>query len=106
MRDHYAVLGIARDADPDVVRAAYRALAKKYHPDAAVTGNAETATRFREISDAYSVLSRAEQRGFSGDSAGRGRRGKEAAGCSAAERPAGLGAGMRQPYLRGKAAHR
>jgi curved DNA-binding protein CbpA len=61
MKDHYAVLGIARDADPDVVRAAYRALAKRLHPDA-VAGNAETASRFREISDAYSVLSRAEQR--------------------------------------------
>jgi DnaJ-class molecular chaperone len=61
MKDHYAVLGVARDADPDVVRAAYRALAKKFHPDA-VAGNAETASRFREISDAYSVLSRTEQR--------------------------------------------
>jgi DnaJ-like protein len=48
MKDHYAVLGIARDADPDVVRAAYRALAKRFHPDA-VAGNAETASRFREI---------------------------------------------------------
>jgi curved DNA-binding protein CbpA len=60
-KDHYAILGVAKDADPDVVRAAYRALAKKFHPDA-VAGNAETASRFREISDAYSVLSRAEQR--------------------------------------------
>ena len=56
LKDDYAVLGLARDADPDAMRAAYRALAKKYRPDASVTENTEFATSFREISEAYSVL--------------------------------------------------
>jgi curved DNA-binding protein CbpA len=62
MRDYYAVLGVAKDADPEVVRAAYRALAKKYHPDTSAAGNNGSTERFREISAAYSVLSDAEQR--------------------------------------------
>ena len=56
LKDDCAVLGLARDADPDAIRPAYRALAKKYRPDASVTENAELATSFREISEAYSVL--------------------------------------------------
>jgi curved DNA-binding protein CbpA len=49
--DYYKVLGILPTATDDVVRAVYRALAKKHHPDTG--GDAE---RFREISEAYSVL--------------------------------------------------
>ena len=56
LKDDCVVLGLARDADPDAMRAAYRALAKKYRPDASVTENVEFATSFREISEAYSVL--------------------------------------------------
>jgi curved DNA-binding protein CbpA len=37
VKDHYSVLGVTREADPDVVRAAYYALVKKFHPDK--TGN-------------------------------------------------------------------
>ena len=54
------ILGLARHADPDVVRAAYRVLTKKYHPD--TTRNTQDAARFREISDAYAVLSSADRR--------------------------------------------
>jgi DnaJ-class molecular chaperone len=55
--DHYVALGVARDADPEVIRAAYRALAKKYHPDSSSDKTAEALMRFRQISDAHSILS-------------------------------------------------
>ncbi len=60
--DHYATLGVARDADPEVVRAAYRALAKKYHPDTSPDKSSESSRRFRQISEAHSVLSDFAQR--------------------------------------------
>ena len=64
VKDHYAALGIAPDADQEVIKAAFRALAKKYHPDtAADTGTAKARfpeiakARFREINEAHAVLS-------------------------------------------------
>jgi curved DNA-binding protein CbpA len=53
MQDYYTVLGVSRHADPEVIKAAYRALAKKYHPDSS-GGSAE---RFLQISRAWEVLS-------------------------------------------------
>jgi curved DNA-binding protein CbpA len=61
LRDHYAALGIAPDADHEVIKAAFRALAKKYHPDTAANPLAAKA-RFREINEAHSVLSNPEAR--------------------------------------------
>jgi curved DNA-binding protein CbpA len=55
-QDYYAVLGVAKDADPEVIKAAYRALARKYHPDCP-GGSAE---RFCEISRAWEALSKSE----------------------------------------------
>jgi hypothetical protein len=55
-QDHHAVLGLAKDADPEVIKAAYRALAKKHHPDC-LGGSAE---RFGEISRAWEALSEPE----------------------------------------------
>lgn len=55
--NYYATLGVASDADPEVIRAAFRALAKKYHPDSAPNKTASTNARFREINEAHSVLS-------------------------------------------------
>lgn len=52
-RDYYATLGVSEDADLEVIKAAFRALAKKYHPDVASGSSA----RFREINEAHSVLS-------------------------------------------------
>src|SRR4051812_4271990 len=52
MQDHYSTLGVARDAAPEVIKAAYRALAKIYHPDT-LGGSAE---RFRAINAAWQVL--------------------------------------------------
>lgn len=55
--DHYLVLGVPRTADAAAIRAAYVALAKRYHPDVA-TGNPELAAfNFRQITDAYQTLS-------------------------------------------------
>jgi DnaJ-class molecular chaperone len=60
-RDLYQILGVARDASEDVLRKAYRKLARRYHPD--VNPNDKTAEeKFKEISHAYSVLSDAEKR--------------------------------------------
>jgi molecular chaperone DnaJ len=60
-RDYYEVLGVARDASEADIKKAYRRLAMKYHPDR--NGNdADSAERFKEASEAYEVLSNAEQR--------------------------------------------
>ncbi len=58
--DYYEVLGVPRDADPDTIRRAYRKLARKYHPDLNSDGDAEE--RFKELGEAYEVLSDAEKR--------------------------------------------
>ncbi len=60
-RDLYGVLGVARDADEDAIRKAYRQLARRYHPDVN-PGDGEAEERFKAISEAYSVLSDAEKR--------------------------------------------
>jgi molecular chaperone DnaJ len=55
-RDYYEVLGVAKDASADDIKRAYRKLAKQYHPD--VNENKEeSAEKFKEASEAYSVLS-------------------------------------------------
>ena len=60
-RDLYQILGVARDASEDVIRKAYRKLARRHHPD--VNPNDKGAEdKFKEISHAYSVLSDAEKR--------------------------------------------
>ncbi len=55
-RDYYEVLGINRNADAAAIKKAYRKLAKKYHPDSN-EGNATAAERFKEVNEAYDVLS-------------------------------------------------
>lgn len=60
-RDYYEVLGVDRNADDAAIKKAYRALAKKYHPDIN-PGNAEAEAKFKEASEAYSVLSDPEKR--------------------------------------------
>jgi len=61
LSDHYAALGVRPDADDEVIKAAFRALAKKYHPDTAAHAVAAKG-RFREINEAHSVLSNPEAR--------------------------------------------
>ncbi|MBI5528310.1 MAG: J domain-containing protein [Deltaproteobacteria bacterium] len=55
-KDHYATLGLSRKAGPEELRRAYRRLAQRWHPDKN-PGNAAAEDRFKELSEAYSVLS-------------------------------------------------
>ncbi|HWG02911.1 MAG TPA: molecular chaperone DnaJ [Trebonia sp.] len=58
--DFYALLGVRRDAGPDEIKRAYRRLARELHPD--VNPDPETQEKFKEISQAYEVLSDPEKR--------------------------------------------
>ena len=60
-RDYYEGLVVSKDADDAAIKKAYRALAKKYHPDMN-PGDAEAEKKFKEASEAYAVLSDAEKR--------------------------------------------
>ncbi len=55
-KDYYASLGVAKDADANAIKKAYRKLAKKHHPDAN-KGDLKAEERFKEVSEAYDVLS-------------------------------------------------
>jgi molecular chaperone DnaJ len=59
-RDYYEVLGVSRDASEDDLKSAFRNLARKYHPDVNDAPDAEE--KFKEINEAYSVLSDEEKR--------------------------------------------
>jgi curved DNA-binding protein len=59
-RDYYEALGVSRDATQDDIRAAYRRLARQYHPDVNKEAGAED--RFKEMSEAYEVLRDPEKR--------------------------------------------
>ena len=60
-RDLYEVLGVARGADAEAIRKSYRLLARKFHPDLN-QGRRESEERFKEVSEAYAVLSDPEKR--------------------------------------------
>ena len=59
--DYYKTLGIEKTASEDEIKKAYRKLALKYHPDKA-KGNKDFENKFKEISEAYAVLSDKEKR--------------------------------------------
>ncbi|MFO7171707.1 MAG: molecular chaperone DnaJ [Bacillota bacterium] len=59
-RDYYEVLGVPRNATDEEIKKAFRALARKYHPD--VNKDPDAAERFKEINEAYQVLSNPEKR--------------------------------------------
>ncbi len=60
-RDYYEVLGVSKNASGDEIKKAYRSLAKKYHPDVN-PGDKEAEAKFKEASEAYSILSDSDKR--------------------------------------------
>ncbi len=60
-RDYYEVLGVSKSADENEIKKAYRKLAKKYHPDAN-PGDKEAEEKFKEVGEAYEVLSDSQKR--------------------------------------------
>ncbi len=60
-RDYYDVLGVSKGADEGAIKKAYRKLAKKYHPDTN-SGNPQAEQKFKEVTEAYNVLSDSEKR--------------------------------------------
>jgi curved DNA-binding protein len=58
--DYYEVLGVPHDADQDAIRRAYRKLARQYHPD--LNSDEDAEDRFKELGEAYEVLSDPEKR--------------------------------------------
>lgn len=59
-KDYYAILGVARDADADDIKKAYRKMARKYHPD--VSKEPDASERMSEVNEANAVLSDVEKR--------------------------------------------
>src|SRR5262245_11753215 len=59
-RDYYEILGVARTAEKTEIKSAFRKLAREYHPDVSKHEDAET--RFKEINEAYEVLSDDDKR--------------------------------------------
>lgn len=60
-KDYYEILGVGKDATQDEIRRAFRKLAKKYHPDAN-PGDSSAEAKFKEINEAYDVLSDPDKR--------------------------------------------
>ena len=60
-RDYYDVLGVSKGASDDEIKKAYRREAKKYHPDLH-PGDKEAEAKFKEVNEAYGVLSDADKK--------------------------------------------
>ncbi len=62
-RDYYEILGVSKTADAITIKKAYRKLAMKFHPDRNQDNKEESESKFKEINEAYAVLSDQEKRG-------------------------------------------
>lgn len=60
--DYYQILGVSRDATPDEIKKAYRKLAMKYHPDKVKGDKKQAEEKFKQISEAYAVLSNPDKK--------------------------------------------
>jgi curved DNA-binding protein len=60
-KDYYSVLGVSKSASAEDIKRAFRKLARKYHPDVN-PGNSAAEAKFKEVSEAYEVLSDTEKR--------------------------------------------
>ena len=99
-RDYYEVLGVSPDADDQAIRRAFYGLARDWHPDVADAPDAEA--RFRELAEAYSVLSKRESRVLYDRYGYRGRdnHGFDAGFQQAEDAPTGFEAERTQPEAR------
>ena len=61
-KDYYAILGVKKSATADKLKKTYRKMAKKYHPDANPNNKAEAEKKFKEVNEAYEVLSNPQKR--------------------------------------------
>ncbi len=61
-KDYYASLGVSKNATPEEIKKAFRALAIKYHPDSTKEDKKQAEEKFKEISEAYEVLSDPDKR--------------------------------------------
>src|SRR2546429_9031174 len=94
-KDYYKTLGVSRDASSDDIKKAFRKLARKYHPDVN-PGDTKAENRFKEINEAYEVLSDPEKR-KKYDTLGPNWRDSLSSGFPGAS----TGAGSRRSYQRG-----
>src|SRR4051812_2845358 len=90
-RDFYDVLGVSKSASAEEIKKAYRKLARKFHPDSNKEASAEA--KFKEVQEAYDVLSDAKKRGSYDTMGHAGVNSAHAAGAAAAAAAGGGGAG-------------
>src|SRR6266849_51536 len=95
-KDYYDVLGVPRTATQKDISAAFRKLARKYHPDLNA-GDKESEARFKELSEAHEVLSDTKKRKLY-DEFGENWASAQAAGVQPGAGPRGPGAGPRVEY--------
>lgn len=84
-KDYYSILGVLHDADAAVIKAAYRALAQRYHPDRWAGDAAEAHRRMAELNEAIAVVGDAQQRAAYDRSRTPGKQGDFASGDDSAE---------------------
>ncbi|MBS3735074.1 MAG: DnaJ domain-containing protein [Phycisphaerae bacterium] len=107
-RDYYDILGVQRDATQDKIKSAYRALARKYHPD--VNKASDATEKFREATEAYEVLSDPDKRkaydqfGHAGVSGGAPRAGAPGGGRTWGYSPGGRGVRFEDVFGGGESA--